>query len=86
MDKCPKCNSSWQGEPIPEEDRKYYREGTTHYSRMIGIDGGLMGIYDGLVAIRCPDCGEDFPRNNSTWALEMYNKYKEVINENKAKS
>lgn len=33
----------------------------------IGIDGGYMGIYDGIVAFRCPDCGHECPRNKSEW-------------------
>jgi hypothetical protein len=47
------------GDPIPQEyiDKGYYGEGITHYSRMIGIDGGRLGIYDGVIAWTCPDCG-----------------------------
>lgn len=56
--------------------------GTTNWRREIGIDGGYLGVYDGIVALRCPDCGEEFPRDNSKWALEMFEKYKELINKN----
>jgi len=78
MDNCPKCNSSWIGDKIPDDLAEHYT--ATHWRREIGIDGGLMGIYDGIVALRCPDCGEDFPRNESMWALEMFRKYKNIIN------
>jgi len=79
MNNCPKCNTSWIGEEIPEDIRHYYS--ATHWRREIGVDGGRLGIYDGLVAIRCPDCGEDFPRNDTSWALEMFNKYKKVMSD-----
>jgi predicted RNA-binding Zn-ribbon protein involved in translation (DUF1610 family) len=74
---CPKCGVSWLGDPIPKEHEHSYSG--THYLRYIGIDGGYMGIYDGIVAIRCPDCGEDFPRANTGWALEMFSKYKDEV-------
>ena len=80
MNNCPKCKSDWTGEEIPEKNRHYYG-GATHYKRDILIDGGFLGIYDGAVAIKCPDCGEEFPRNGSHWAMEMFNKYKEVTGE-----
>lgn len=79
MDNCPKCNSSWVGEEIPKDQQEWYHG--THWRRDIGIDGGFLGIYDGIVCIKCPDCGEEFPRNGSHWALEMFNKYKEVTGE-----
>jgi hypothetical protein len=82
MDNCPKCNSNWIGGEIPENIKHHYGS-TTHWKREIGIDGGFLGIYDGIVAIRCPDCKEDFPRNNSPWGLEMFKKYKELCNEAK---
>lgn len=41
----------------------------------IGIDGGYAGIYDGIVAIRCTKCQCEFPRCDSPWALEMFEKY-----------
>ena len=53
MDNCPKCNSSWIGDKIPDDLAEHYT--ATHWRREIGIDGGLMGIYDGIVALRCPD-------------------------------
>lgn len=75
--KCPGCGTSWVGEEIPENIRHLY--GDTHWGREIGIDGGYMGIYDGIVAIMCPDCKKVFPRNVSGWALEMFEKYKKAV-------
>lgn len=75
MDGCLKCKSSWLGKPIPEEHREEYYGGKTHFKREIGIDGGYMGIYDGIVALMCPDCKEYFPCSNSSWALEMFDKF-----------
>lgn len=83
MDKCPKCGVSWIGDEIPEDIRHHYSG--THWRREIGIDGGYMGIYDGTVAIRCPDCGEEFPRDNSEWALELFEKYKEMTKDKTVK-
>jgi len=77
MDDCPKCGVSWIGDEIPENIRHHYS--VTHWRKEIGIDGGMLGIYDGIVAIRCPDCGEEFPRSNAPWALEMFQKYKKVM-------
>jgi rubredoxin len=56
---CPACNADWQGEEIPPEHRKYYAEGTTHGSRLIGIYDRAI---DRTVEWRCPDCGARFPR------------------------
>ena len=77
MNNCPKCNASWIGGKIPDDIAHHY-DGT-HWRREIGIDGGYMGIYDGIVAYRCPDCGEEFPRSSTPWALEMFEKYKEAV-------
>lgn len=62
VDNCPNCGVSWIGDPIPEDIVDKYAG--THWRREIGIDGGYMGIYDGLVAVQCPDCKEYFPRNS----------------------
>lgn len=83
MDNCPKCKSNWIGEEIPYSMRLFY--GGTHWRREIGIDGGYMGIYDGIVAIRCPDCGEEFPRDNSKLAKKMFKEYKEKTKDNPVK-
>lgn len=58
---CPACGASMQGEPIPQEyiDKGYYREGATHYSRLIGVEYayGHPQRYDGISEHMCPDCG-----------------------------
>lgn len=64
-----------QGDPIPQEyiDKGYYAEGTTHYSRMIGVDGGWSGIYDGVIYWLCPDCGvrwHRFPEGTGDKSIE----------------
>lgn len=83
MDNCPKCKTSFIGDPIPQE---YLDEGcygdSTHYRREIGIDGEYLGIYDGVVAWRCPDCGHEFPVSQHPVALELFNKYLGVRDEN----
>ena len=73
MNNCPKCNANWIGGLIPDDIKEHYVG--THWKREIGIDGGVLGIYDGVVAIMCPDCKEVMPRNDSAWAKEMFDKY-----------
>jgi len=75
MNNCPKCNTNWIGDPIPEDIAHHYSG--THWKREIGIDGSYMCIYDGLVAIKCPDCGEEFPVSNHPVYLELFEEYKE---------
>jgi hypothetical protein len=50
------------GDPIPQEyiDAGHYSPGTTHYSRMIGVE--IRGVYDGVLYWLCPDCGIKWPR------------------------
>jgi hypothetical protein len=79
MNNCPKCNTSWIGDKIPDDIAGHYSD--THWRREIGIDGGVMGIYDGLVAIRCCDCGEEFPVSNHPVHLEMFDKYMKMKGE-----
>lgn len=78
MDNCPNCGVSWIGDPIPDDIAEHYSG--THWRREIGISGLFLGIYDGTVAIRCPDCKEEFPRSDEPWALEMFEKYKGTFN------
>jgi len=77
-DNCPKCGVSFIGEEIPEKSKKFYGK-ATHWRREIGIDGGYIGVYDGIVAWRCPDCKHEFARGPGQWAQELFNKYKEAI-------
>lgn len=79
-DNCPKCCVNFNGDPIPEDIQHHYAG--KFWRREIGIDGGRIGIYDGIVAFCCPDCKEVFPRSDSTWALEMFDKYKKYLKEN----
>ncbi len=74
---CQHCIVSLLGEPIPQKylDKGHYPEGSNHYKREIGIDGGYMGIYDGTIAYQCPDCKKTWPRDNSKWALDLYAKF-----------
>jgi predicted RNA-binding Zn-ribbon protein involved in translation (DUF1610 family) len=56
---CPKCGADWQAGEIPQEHLKYYADGSTHYSRLVGV----YDLYrDMTVRWRCPDCGEEFAR------------------------
>lgn len=58
---CPKCGSSWKGDEIAKKykDKGYYGD-KTHFSRAISI---YDRDKDMTVAIRCPDCSTDFPRD-----------------------
>ena len=79
IDNCPKCKASFIGEPTPKDIVEHYAG--THWRKEIGIDGGRAGIYDGVVAYKCHECGHEFPCNDSAWAAEMFNKYLEAANE-----
>lgn len=74
---CPHCGVSWIGGLIPEDIRHHYS--TDRWERQIGIDGGYMAVYDGIVAHRCPDCGEESPVNDSAWARDLFEKYQRAI-------
>ena len=74
-DNCPNCNADWNGEPIPEDIREHYSP-PYYWRREIGIDGGMLGIYDGIVAYQCPDCKHEFPRSNHPLFLELFERYK----------
>lgn len=76
MDNCPKCNISLIGGEIPKEIAHYYTD--TYWRRETGIDGGMMGLYDGIVAFRCPDCGHEWPRDKSEWAKGLFLSYLEI--------
>lgn len=78
MNNCPKCSSNWIGGEIPKEIAEHYVG--THWKREIGIDGGSLGIYDGVVAYQCPDCKEYVPRGKGPLAQDMFNKFMEKTN------
>ena len=79
-DNCPNCGVSFIGGPIPEDIVENYSG--THWRREIGIDGGYIGVYDGTVAYMCPDCKHQFPVSKHPVHVEMFNKYREVVNSN----
>lgn len=74
---CPHCGANWDGKDIPEDIREHYKG--TKWGRQIGVDGGRLGIYDGIVALQCPDCGKYSPRDDSEWALKVFNKFMEAL-------
>lgn len=45
---------------------------------LLWIDGGRAGIYDGVVAIQCQQCGHEFPRSDHEWAKDMFRRYQEL--------
>lgn len=63
-----------RGEPIKQEyiDAGMYGD-RTHYSRMIGVDGGRLGIYDGVAWWVCPDCGVRWHRfaSDDPWSARI---------------
>lgn len=83
-DNCPNCGVSFQGDPIPEDIAHHYSG--THWRRDIGIDGGWLGMYDGIVAIMCPDCKHEFPRGNAPLWQDMFKRYREVMDESQTNS
>ena len=56
---CSHCNANLQGDPIPEEDRKWFG-GVTHFGRQIGVE--VSEVYDGILYYQCPDCGHKWHR------------------------
>jgi hypothetical protein len=52
--RCPKCGANWKGKPIPKKDRHLYAKGSTHFSRLIGIE--IPEKFDGVSYWQCPDC------------------------------
>jgi len=80
MDNCPKCKASWLAEKMTPQQQEESGD-ATHFRRVIGLDGGRMGIYDGIVAWMCPDCKVTFPRNDSEWAKEMFEEFTKQWNE-----
>jgi predicted RNA-binding Zn-ribbon protein involved in translation (DUF1610 family) len=58
MDSCPKCKTSFIGNPIPEKDRESFGN-ATHFKREIGIYSRKR---DMTVEYQCPDCGYTWDR------------------------
>ncbi len=71
MDNCPKCNSSWIGTQVQENDMCY----GNYYKREICIDGSHLGVYNEIVAYLCPDCNTYAPVASTKWAMEIFNKF-----------
>ena len=59
-EECPNCNANLVGEKIPLDEREFYGEGVTNYSRLIGIEDP--DIYDGTAWWMCPDCQHTWKR------------------------
>jgi|GEM_PF-3104491 hypothetical protein len=74
MSNCPVCKVSWIGEEIPLDIREHYSP-PYHWYRQIGIDGGLLGIYDGVVAYQCPDCKAYVPVSESSSAKNLFSEF-----------
>ncbi len=70
---CPACAASFVGKPIPKALQ--WDGGGTHYSRVIGMDGGYAQIYDGVVAYKCPDCGHYFATGDASWHIDVFEKF-----------
>jgi len=66
---CPHCGANWDDEQI----------GDVVYGRQIGIDGGRVGLYDGIVAWMCPDCEKYSPVNESPFSLEIFYKFLDLM-------
>ena len=56
---CQDCGADLEGTPIPSGIQHHYAEGTTHYSRRIGVEYNHHNVnhYDGISEWMCPDCG-----------------------------
>ena len=68
IEECPFCKADLRGESIPKDLRKMYAYGSTHYSRLIGIE--IPELYDGVSYYECPDCHVRWDR----WTGELYYK------------
>ena len=58
-EKCPHCGVSLIGNEIPEENRHLFG-GATHFYRDILVS--VLGVYDGYLFHRCPDCKGEWHR------------------------
>jgi len=60
LNECPKCKSSWIGDPIPEHQREFFGF-ATHFKRELGQTWN-----DHVQRWHCPDCKAVFDR----WTME----------------
>ena len=83
---CPHCGASLDGGLIgPELNSPYECDGETiypygkgaHWERQIGIE--VSGVYDGILAYRCPDCAGTWP--SAVGALKVDKKSKTTLYE-----
>jgi uncharacterized C2H2 Zn-finger protein len=58
---CPKCESLWHDQPIPQEYRALYGD-SRFFSRVIGI---YSRDQDRTIAYQCPDCHTCWDRETS---------------------
>jgi hypothetical protein len=56
-ERCPHCNTSLQGDPIPRESQEAY--GATHFGRQIALYSRERDRTEGW---KCPDCNHEWPR------------------------
>lgn len=76
-DRCPHCEASLQGDPIPAEHREHkpdHAEQVDLYGRCYCLPWGdsthfsrlmghqVSGVYDGVLFWSCPDCGKAWSR------------------------
>lgn len=54
IEECPKCKHDLRGESIPKNQQSMYKTGSTHYSKLVGIE--IRGGYDGVSYYQCPFC------------------------------
>lgn len=57
-DRCPKCESSLIGAPIPKDSQEFYG-GSTHYRREITV---YDWDRDMTIRYKCPDCWAQWDR------------------------
>lgn len=58
LERCPKCDADFTGEPIPLESQESFG-GKPHFSRLICLYDTAL---DRVTAWQCPDCAHTWPR------------------------
>lgn len=78
MDKtnCPHCDENLIHSKIPDDRKHLYS--SEYFYNTIGIDGSHIGVYDGIVAWRCPDCGHEWARGNDDFWVCVFEKYRKL--------